>query len=114
MGERKKPPKELEPWQKDDAARLKKLYNDAGPSSQDSFGAENGIGSQGMVWQYLNGNRPLNLPAAIKFANGLGVRVSDFSPTLAHHLMSAPPENKRRPPIPPGASPSLKRKAAKK
>ena len=41
---------------------------------------------QGQLWQLLNvdkkGGRPLNIMAAIKFAEGLNVRVSDFSPSL--------------------------------
>ena len=39
-----------------------------------------------MVSQYLNARRPLRLAAAIKFANGLGVKVFDISPTLAGQL----------------------------
>ena len=39
-----------------------------------------------MVWQYLNADKPkgavLNVGAAIKFSKGLGVTVSDFSPTM--------------------------------
>lgn len=51
--------------------------------SQMQFGADNDIGTQGMVWQYLNGERPLNIEAAERFARGLGVSISAFSPRLA-------------------------------
>jgi SOS-response transcriptional repressor LexA len=54
--------------------------------SQERFGLEHDIGSQGMVWQYLNAHRPLNLRVALKFARGLGVPLSHFSPRLAAEL----------------------------
>lgn len=57
--------------------------------SQERFGLEFDIGSQGMVWQYLNGHRPLNLSVALKFARGLNVPVETFSPRLAHELRAA-------------------------
>lgn len=54
--------------------------------SQLEFGQKHEIGNQGMVWQYLNADKPkgsvLNVSAAIKFAAGLSCRVSDFSPSL--------------------------------
>jgi SOS-response transcriptional repressor LexA len=78
--------RKLEDWQVDDAASLKRLFDEKSKLSQEDFGAKFEIGSQGMVWQYLNARSPLNLPAAIKFANGLGVKVSDFSPTLGRQL----------------------------
>lgn len=53
------------------------------PLSQAAFGAQYGIGVQGMVWQYLNNQRPLHLPVAIAFAKGLGVPIRSFSPRLA-------------------------------
>ena len=85
--------KPLEDWQKQDAARLKELYEQAGPKTQERFGARFGIGSQALVWQYLNGYIPLNLKAALKFAHGLNCDIGDFSPTLAAEL----PESMRRP-----------------
>jgi transcriptional regulator with XRE-family HTH domain len=85
--------KPLEDWQKQDAARLKELYEKAGPKTQERFGARFGIGSQALVWQYLNGYIPLNLKAALKFAHGLSCDIADFSPTLAAEL----PESLRRP-----------------
>lgn len=59
------------------------------PVSQAEFGAEHDLGSQGMVWQYLNGTKPLGLDAAEKFARGLGCKITDFSPRLAARVMSA-------------------------
>lgn len=72
-----------------EAAALKKIYTGAPhngkPSglSQAAFGAQYDIGSQAVVWQYLNGAIPLNLRAATGFARGLGCRIADFSPRLA-------------------------------
>jgi hypothetical protein len=57
--------------------------------SQEAFGEEYKIGSQGMVWQYLHGKTPLNLNAAMKFAVGLGCPISAFSPTIANSLVAA-------------------------
>lgn len=80
----------LQDWQKADAERLKAIYTAKSTTSQERFGAEYGIGSQPMVWQYLEGYRPLNLKAAIRFATGLEVSVADFSPTLADMLAGLP------------------------
>lgn len=65
---------------------LKKLYEERVKVSQAEFGAEHGIGTQGMVWQYLNGHTPLSLEAAAKFARGLGCTIQDISPTMAEAL----------------------------
>jgi hypothetical protein len=54
--------------------------------SQAEFGATTGIGTQGMVHQYLAGLTPLNLSAAGKFAAGLGVLIDEISPTLADQV----------------------------
>lgn len=79
--------KTLEPWQLEDAARLKDLFATREPKvSQAEFGAQHGLGSQSMVWQYLSGHRPLNIKAATAFARGLGVQVHAFSPTLASQI----------------------------
>lgn len=78
--------KPLEQWQIEDAARLKTLFERNTELSQAAFGAEYDIGSQGVVWQYLSGHIPLNLPAVVKFARGLGVSVPEISPTLAGML----------------------------
>jgi transcriptional regulator with XRE-family HTH domain len=85
--------KPLEDWQKQDAVRLKALFEAAGPETQEKFGARFGIGSQALVWQYLNGYIPLNLRAAVRFARGLSCDVAEFSPTLAEDL----PPTQRRP-----------------
>ena len=66
-----------------EAHALKRLFEERSKLSQAKFGKEHGLGTAGMVWQYLNGHRPLNLHAAVKFAKGLGVRIQDFSPRLA-------------------------------
>lgn len=80
----------LEAWEIDTANALKRLFLEKAELTQRSFGARYGIGSAGMVNQYINGKRPLGLAAAIKFANGLGVQVSEISPTLAAQLPKPP------------------------
>jgi SOS-response transcriptional repressor LexA len=75
-----------------EAAALKSLFEERAHGSkisQERFGLEYEIGSQGMVWQYLNGHRPLNLSVALKFARGLGVPIARFSPRLAAELHAA-------------------------
>lgn len=76
--------------QKDDAARLKRLFlswKDARrasgePASQDFFSDLVGFG-QSAVSQYLNGKIPLNPHAAAKFSKALGCQISDFSESVA-------------------------------
>lgn len=96
--------KPLEDWQKADAEKLLRLFKartetdgDGKQISQMDFGAKYGIGSQGMVWQYLHAHRPLNIKAAVAFARGLGVKVSDFSPTLAAQIEDASQLEQDRP-----------------
>jgi SOS-response transcriptional repressor LexA len=73
-----------------EAAALKKAFEERTPAlSQERFGLDFDIGSQGMVWQYLNGHRPLNLSVALKFSRGLGIPVSHFSRRLADELRAA-------------------------
>lgn len=64
--------------------KLKKLYIELCPEgmTQERFGEVSGIGSQGMVWQFLNGHTPLTLEAAARFANILGCTLYDISPIL--------------------------------
>lgn len=65
---------------------LKRLYDLKAPKSvitQAEFAKRYKVGSQSMLWQYLNGRNALNLKVAVKIAAGLGVAVSDFSPRLA-------------------------------
>lgn len=95
LGEMKKETT-LEEWQLQDANALRRLFEartettaQGKPISQMDFGAKYGIGSQGMVWQYIHGHRPLNIKAAVSFAQGLGVKVSDFSETLGHQIEEA-------------------------
>lgn len=54
--------------------------------TQEEFGQKFGIGTQGMVWQYLNGWSPLNFEAAAKFAKGLNCTIADISPPMARAL----------------------------
>jgi hypothetical protein len=93
---RMKKEKVLEDWQIADAENLRRLFDarlettaEGRLISQMEFGAKYGIGSQGMVWQYLKGRRPLNIKAAVAFARGLGVKVSDFSAGLAAQIEDA-------------------------
>ncbi|WP_455154532.1 LexA family transcriptional regulator [Cupriavidus campinensis] len=79
----------LEKWQIEDAARLKELFDSKATFSQEEFGRRFEIGTQGMVWQYLNGRRALNIKAASAFAKGLGVAVDTFSPRLADEIRLA-------------------------
>lgn len=76
----------LQDWQKQDAKRLKVIFNKLRVMSQDAFAARFGLGTQSNVSQYLNGHIALNLEAAIRFSKGLGVPISEFSPTLAGEL----------------------------
>lgn len=86
MGKRK----ELEPWQKQDAARLKAIWDAKPRPSQQKFAEDFDLSSQPLVWQYLSGHIPLNLEAAIKFAQGLEVSVAEISPVLASVLDRLP------------------------
>jgi transcriptional regulator with XRE-family HTH domain len=64
--------------------KLKQLYKELCPEgmTQERFGEVSGIGTQGMVWQFLNGHTPLTLEAAVRFANTLGCTLYDISPML--------------------------------
>jgi hypothetical protein len=77
----------------EEARKLKQLWVDtaearerAGVGNQLAFGAHYKIGTQGAVGAFLNGKTPLSLKAARGFADGLGCKVSDFSPRLAEIL----------------------------
>jgi SOS-response transcriptional repressor LexA len=78
--------KPLEPWQLEDAARLRALFGARAKMSQEKFGQTYSIGTQGAVWQYLEGRIPLNIAVALKFAEGLGCKVDEISPTLASQI----------------------------
>lgn len=66
--------------------RLRELFDKRAGMSQLEFAERFGLGTQGMVWQYLSGYRPLNYEAAAKFAKGLNCRIDDFSPEMAEAL----------------------------
>ena len=66
-----------------DNERLRLIWKERATLSQKEFGKKYELGSVSMVSQYLLGRRPLNLPAAVKFARGLGVPLEEISPTLA-------------------------------
>lgn len=68
--------------------KLRELYEARTPKgmTQADFGATYGLGTQGLVWQYLNGYTPLNIEAAAKFATGLGCKIADISPEMASFL----------------------------
>lgn len=76
----------IEPVHVEEAAALKRLFKERVKMSQASFGAEHDIGTQGMVWQYLNAGSPLNVKVAAKFAKAMGVDVAEFSPRLAKEM----------------------------
>jgi transcriptional regulator with XRE-family HTH domain len=82
-----KPTKLNERWG-DAHIQLKRLYEARVPESmsQEEFGQKYGIGTQGMVSQYLNGTRPLNFEAAAKFARGLSCTIAEISPAMAKAL----------------------------
>ena len=82
MTDRKRGPT-ISPENIEEAAALKAIYKERAKVSQAEFGAQSGIGSQGMVWQYLNAKAALHLKAAVQFAHMLGCSVADFSPRLA-------------------------------
>lgn len=59
--------------------------------TQGQFGLDYELGSQGAVWQFLQGRTPLSLKAARGFARGLGCRIEDFSPRLAKQVSDLAP-----------------------
>jgi hypothetical protein len=82
--------------QVEEAAALKRLFvayksakaKDGVKITQSAFALEHGIATdpasaQGLFWQYLNARIPLNLRVALRFAEGLGCKLKDFSPRLA-------------------------------
>lgn len=92
------PAKPLTPEQLEDAARLSAFFKewqrarkDARlPSSQIEAAHELEFG-QSALSQYLRGDIPLNLPAAVKFSKLLGKRVEEISPSIANkfaHMVS--------------------------
>jgi len=88
MGARERFTIRQDPRWPDAHIRLQKLFRERKPPdmSQERFGAEYGLGSQGMVWQYLNGYTPLNIEAAAKFAHGLRCTIRDISPEMDREM----------------------------
>lgn len=82
----------LTPEQIEECAKAKRLFEERSTLSQREFAQRYDLGTPGNLWQYLNGRRALNLDAAVKIANGLGVSVADFSQRLAQKQaeLSAP------------------------
>lgn len=73
-----------------EAAALKRLFDErSGGMTQAEFAKTSSMGTPGLVWQYLSGHRPLNLPAATKFARALGALIDEFSPRLADEVRAA-------------------------
>ncbi|MCZ2496409.1 hypothetical protein GN316_06540 [Xylophilus sp. Kf1] len=66
-----------------EAAKLKAIYDQVRPANQGEFGKAHDIGGQTMVANYLNAHSPLNLKAATGFALGLGCKIREFSTRLA-------------------------------
>lgn len=67
---------------------LKRLYDEriGDGMSQKEFGRRYRIGSQSMVAQYLNGDKPLNYDAAAKFAKALDCTIYDICPEMGDAL----------------------------
>jgi len=69
-------------WQKEDAARLSALFTEhRGRLSIDEFSRRYEIGPK--ATQFLAGQIPLTMEAAVGFARGLGVELEAISPRLA-------------------------------
>lgn len=103
MGKRANRKTDLPAHVAEEAKALQKLWH-ARPKdkrvSQRKFGQDFGLGTQGNVWQYLNGWLELDATTAEKFARGLSCTVSDFSPRLAAEIRqlsrrAAPPVSTR-------------------
>lgn len=70
--------------------------------SQDTFGREFDLGTQGNVGQYLNGHIALNYPALIKFCRGLHVDPEEIYPELVERVQGQR-DHDRRAELPPDA-----------
>lgn len=84
--------KPLEPWQVDDGARLKDLWDAhkaATGASQEAFCAQQGLGTQANVGHYIHSRQGLTIDAARRFAVGLKTTIDKFSPTLAKQVNDA-------------------------
>lgn len=94
--QKRKPP---EPWQIEDAGRLRWWWDrrprgdDDKQISQQAFGDKYDLGGQAGTWQYLSGRIPLNIRAVVCFAAELGCSVEDISPRLAAQRALQGPES---------------------
>jgi hypothetical protein len=66
-----------------EAARLRTLWGSTQHETQAVFGEKYGVGNQSAVGQFLRGEAPLSMKAALGFSNGLGVSIGVFSKRLA-------------------------------
>ncbi|NYT76535.1 helix-turn-helix transcriptional regulator [Alcaligenaceae bacterium] len=66
-----------------EAKKLRAIWDEKKPSTQEVFGETYEIGNQAAVGNFLAGRSALSLKAAVGFAHGLGCRIDDFSPRLA-------------------------------
>lgn len=73
----------------EESRRLKAIWDSTEHPGQAIFGEEFGIGSQSAVGQFLRGERPLSLKAAIGFSKGLKCNISDFSTRLTETIAAA-------------------------
>jgi phage repressor protein C with HTH and peptisase S24 domain len=71
---------------REEAARLKALWDERPHRTQAEFGEHYGLGGQANVGHYLLGRSSLNAKAAMAFSTELGIPVSDFSPRVAAEL----------------------------
>jgi len=78
----------LTEWQIEDAKRLMRLWNEKRPEgmTQEKFGIEYDMGTQGNVNLYLKGKSRLNIYAVGQFAKVLGVKIDEISPMLADQV----------------------------
>lgn len=67
-----------------EARRLKAIWDVKKPCTQAEFGEKFEIGNQSAVGQFIRGESPLSMKAALGFAKGLGVAISSFSERLAN------------------------------
>lgn len=71
-----------------EATRLRALWEKSNHGlSQQVFGEKYGIGNQSAVGQFLRGQTPLSMKAAVGFARGLQCNLTDISPRLALEIV---------------------------
>ena len=71
-----------------EAALLSAIWDRVPHPNQTTFGERYDVGSQSAVGQFLRGDTPLSLKAAVGFATGLNCKISDFSPRLAKQALA--------------------------